>query len=180
MEDRAASLYMILAEKIEWPLIKSMVLRIAFDAQKHSAVLDGVVQSISTLKKKPESCAKNLKQALDSVSSLSKEIARKEKITEVDFASIEGELNVLESVIGEEYAIMIDLETLRLMAGILSEIYKLDVGNVGNMFLEIIRDEDIHRSLLAEIRRMFLATQEKMVDNAPLVKYQNPDAWVKF
>ena len=178
LEERAASLYMILAEKIEWPLVRSIVLRIAFDAEKHSAVLNGIVQSISTLKK-PGSCTKNLKQALDSVSAMSKEIARKGKITEVDFASIEGQLNALESVLGEEYAVIVDLETLRLIAGTLSEIYAIDIGNIGNMFLDIIRDEDTHMLLIAEIRRLFLATREK-IDTTPLVKYQHPDAWAKF
>ena len=180
LEKNAAYLYMSLAEKMEWPLVKSMILQIAYDSQKHSAVLQGIVQSISASKKKPESCANNLKHALDSISSVSKEISRKGKITELDFASIEGELTVLESVFVEEYSVMIDLETLRLMSRKICEVYKLDLGNLGNTFLNIIRDEDTHRSLLADIRRLFLTRQEKRVDNPPMVKYQNPDAWIRY
>jgi hypothetical protein len=180
LEEKAASLYMSLAEKMEWPLVKSMVLQIAYDSQKHSAVLQGVVQSISASRKKLGSCAKNLKQELDLISSVSKEISRKDKIAEVDFASIEGELTALESVFGEEYSVMVDLETLRRMSGKILEVYKLDLSSLGTTFLNIIRDEDTHRSLLADIRKLFLTRQEKKADNAPMVKYQNPDVWTRF
>ena len=137
-------------------------------------------KSISASRKKPESCAKNLKKTLESISSVSKEVSRRGKITEVDFASIEGELTALESVFGEEYSVMVDLGTLRLMSEKIREVYKLDLSNLGTMFLNIIRDEDTHRSLLADIRRLFLTRQEKKVDNPPMVKYQNPDAWIRY
>ncbi len=180
LEEKAAIVYMSLAQKIEWPLVKSMVLQVTYDSQKHSAVLHGLAQGISPSVKSPKTCAKNLKPTLELISSVAKEIARKEKITELDFTSIEDQLTTLESVFGEEYSMILDLDTLRRMSVKISDTYGLDVSSLGTTFLNIIRDEDTHRSLLADIRRLFLTKPQKKTDNTPLVKFQNPDAWVRF
>jgi rubrerythrin len=57
----------------------------------------------------------------------------------------------------------------------INQLYDIDLGSVKKIFLNIIRDEETHRELLERIKT--LVKPETELDTAPVVKYQNPDAW---
>lgn len=99
----------------------------------------------------------------------------KKKIPSGDFPKLIEELTVLESVLGEEYYMFVQLKTLELMMKEINRIYNIDLGTVKKIFLNIIRDEETHRELLEKTK--MLVKPETELDTAPVVKYQNPDAW---
>jgi len=51
LEERAYLLYKSLADKVNLPLINSLLLHIAFDSRKHSIILKGISESIVKQKK---------------------------------------------------------------------------------------------------------------------------------
>ena len=76
---------------------------------------------------------------------------------------------------GEEYYVFVHLKTLDLMMKEINQLYSIDLGSVKKLFLNIIRDEETHRELLKEVKMLIVPKDE--IDSAPIVKYQNPDAW---
>ena len=69
----------------------------------------------------------------------------------------------------------VHLKTLDLMMKEINQLYSIDLGSVKKLFLNIIRDEETHRELLKEVKMLIVPKDE--IDSAPIVKYQNPDAW---
>ena len=60
LEERAYLLYKNLADKVDLPLINSLLLHIAYDSQKHSVILKGISKSIAKAKKIPKNREKEL------------------------------------------------------------------------------------------------------------------------
>jgi rubrerythrin len=58
-----------------------------------------------------------------------------------------------------------------------NKLYNIDIGKLHGIFENIIKDEERHRETLATIRQILTSKKTSVVDNVPLVKYQNPDSW---
>lgn len=178
LENNAFLLYTALADKIDVPLAKSLLLTIASDSQKHSIVLKGVGESIAKPEGKPKDCEKKLGEAWRVIDTFYREIVKKEKITECELPQLAEKLAVLESILGEEYYMFVQLKTLQLLMKEISQIYNIHLGELKGIFSSIINDEEHHRELLETIKGILERKKPKKKDNAPTVKYQNPDAWI--
>jgi rubrerythrin len=175
LENNTFLLYKHLADKVEAPLVKSFLLQIATDSQKHSIALKGVSESIAKPKGKPRECEKKIGETWRVIDVILREIESKERIPEGDLPQLAEKLVVLESVMGEEYYQFVQLKTLELMMKEINQIYNIDLSSVKKIFLHIIQDEENHRELLEKIIKLF--TPKEKMDSAPVVKYQNPDSW---
>jgi rubrerythrin len=177
LEENTALLYQNLSERVEPPLIKSLLFSISEDSSKHSALLKGIAASISGSKQNTKDCAKNLGEVWNMVNSYLNEMNRKERVSKIYFSELLPKLMTLESSLGEEYYIFVQMKTLQLMAKEINQLYNINVNQIRNIFESIIRDEDHHREILATIKDIIIEDSEEH-DNTPKVKYQNPDAWV--
>jgi rubrerythrin len=177
LENNTYLLYENIADKVEVPLIKSFLLQIATDSKKHSIALKGVAESIAKPEGNLKDCEKKIGETWRIVNIILKDVKGKTKIPLGDFPKLTEKLTVLESVMGEEYYMFVQLKTLEFMMKEINQIYNIDLGSVKKIFLNIIRDEETHRELLEKMKT--LVTPKTKVDTAPIVKYQNPDAWSK-
>ena len=178
LENNASLLYTALADKIEDSLVKSLILTIASDSQKHSISLKGVGESIAKPEGKPKDCEKKLGEAWRVVDTFYREIVNKEKITDSELPQLAEKLAVLESILGEEYYMFVQLKTLQLMMKEISQIYNINLGELKGIFSSIINDEEHHRELLETVKEILDKKKPKIRDNTPVVKYQNPDSWI--
>ena len=82
LEERAYLLHRSLADKVNLPLINSLMLHIAFDSRKHSIILKGISESIVKQEKQPRGCEKKLffGGTWAIIERIAEEIARKERI----------------------------------------------------------------------------------------------------
>jgi len=175
LERNTYLLYQEIADKIEVPLVKSFLLQIALDSQKHSISLKGIAESIANPEGNLKDCQKNTGETWRMVDVILKDVKGKTRIVSGNFTKLAERLSVLESVMGEEYYMFVQLKTLEFMIKEINQIYSIDLGSVKKIFLNIIRDEETHRELLEKIKT--LVKPKTKVDTAPVVKYQNPDAW---
>jgi rubrerythrin len=175
LESNTYVLYKELADKVETPLVRSFLLQIAIDSHKHSLTLKGVAESIAKPSDNLKDCEKKIGESWRIVETLLKDIKGEKTIPSGDFPKLAEKLSVLESILGEEYYMFIQLKTLKVMMKEINQIYNIDLGSVKKIFLNIIRDEETHRELIEKIKN--LVTPETKLDTAPVVKYQNPDAW---
>jgi rubrerythrin len=164
LEERAYSLYKNLADKVNLPLVNSLLLHIAYDSRKHSAVLKGITESIAKPKKQPKDYEKKLffGKTWTVIENLAKEIAKEQRIPKESMASLVKKLMLLESTVGEEY-----------------QIYNVDIKDLKDILAIIIRDEETHRKLLSKMKKILVGKEEQIEDKAPAFKYQNPNAWSK-
>ncbi|MGD0494696.1 MAG: ferritin family protein [Candidatus Bathyarchaeia archaeon] len=150
LEERAYLLYKSLADKVNLPLINSLLLHIAFDSRKHSIILKGISESIVKQKKQPRGCEKKLffGGTWTAIERLAGEISRKERIPREHMSSLVEKLMLLESTVGEEYYILIQLKTLQYTTREIRETYNVDLEDLKGILETIIRDEETHRELV--------------------------------
>lgn len=170
-------LYRTLADKVELASAKSLLLLIAFDSKKHSMILEKVGNRGQKPRMKPKDCEKNLGEVWKTVEALFEAIAPKQRIRNDEFSLLSRELAGLESTLGEESHMQIQLKTLQYMTKEIYQIYGVNLKSLKYVLEVIIRDEEHHLELLTTIRKLFADEQEQVADNTPTVKYQEPDAW---
>jgi len=177
LEDRVFTLYKILADKVEPKLPKSLLLTLSIDSQKHSIILKGIAESIAEVKVKPKEILKCLGDVWRTNENFLKEYSTKQKLGTEELAQLSDRLAVLEGSIGEEYYIFVQAQTLDQLSEEVNKLYNIDIGKLHGIFENIIKDEERHRETLATIRQILTSKKTSVVDNVPLVKYQNPDSW---
>ena len=178
LEERTYLLYKNLADKVDIPLVNSLLLHIAYDSQKHSAILKGIGGSIAKPKKPSRNCEKKLfGPTWTSIERLAEEIAREKRISKENMSSLVKKLMILESTVGEEYYILVQLKTLEYMTREIRETYNVDLEDLKDILETIIRDEETHRQLLSKMKKILVGKEKQTEDKAPQVKYKSPDSW---
>ncbi len=177
LEEKTYQLYYELGRKVSHPILKSMILGIASDSKKHSKTFEELSKSLVSVKPKTKQCQKVLGPTWENLISLKKEIVRKESIDLKRLHQIMEKLALLEYSLSEEYQIFVQLKTLQFMTKEVNQSYDVNLKNVEYLFKSIIDEEQEHREILLQIMELSKEKEEKLNDNAPMVKYQNPDAW---
>ena len=176
LEENVSILYDNLSEMVKMPLIKSLLLSISKDSSKHSSLLKGVAYSISDSEKEPKDCAKRLGEVWSLVSRCLDKVSGKE-IHKLTFSKLFLMLSNLESSMGEEYYIFVQMKTLQLMIKDINQLYNINLDSIKKVFESIIGDEEHHREILATIKDI-IGDKPITNENTPKVKYHNPDAWI--
>lgn len=179
LEERAYLLYKSLADKVNLPLINSLLLHIAFDSRKHSEILKGICEIIAKPKKQPKDCEMKLffGGTWTTIERLAGEIARKGRIPKKHMSSLVEKLMLLESTVSDKYYILFQLKTLQYMTREIREIYNVDLEDLKDILETIIRDEETHRKLLSKMKKILVGEEQQTEKKEPAVRYKNPDAW---
>jgi hypothetical protein len=178
LESNTALLYRTLSEKNENSLAKTLLLSIAQDSSKHSTLLKGVSDSIASVEVKTKDCANNLGPVWLTVNNYLNEVTAK-KQGELSMADLFEKLTTLESNLGEEYYIFVQMQTLQHLTKEINQRYNINLDSVKNIFESIIKDENHHIELIGTLKEL-AAPKEKDLDNTPMVRYQSPDSWRDF
>jgi hypothetical protein len=178
LEAKTAVLYNVLSEKVELPLIKSMLKEISLDSKKHSTILYGVSNSLPETDWKPKDCKKTLGKVLDAIENFMKDLSGVKSLQESDLSQLSIQLTGLESTMGEEYFVFVQLKTLEVMSKEIGKIYNINLDSLKDIFTGIIDDEEHHREILATIMELIRKKEDEERDSTPLVRFQNPDAWI--
>jgi rubrerythrin len=179
LENNTFLLYQKLSEKAEMPLVKTLLFSIAQDSLKHSALLSGIADSVTVSKEKAEACAKKLGETWRVIDTFLEEITGRERISKMEFGQLIEKLTVLESSVGEEYYIFVQMKTLQHMVKEINQLYNINLERTKNIFMSIIEDEEHHRELLATIKDLLSENEPQSQDSTPKIKYQNPDSWIQ-
>jgi hypothetical protein len=178
LESKTALLYNSLSEKVNLPLIKSMLKEISLDSKKHSTILFGVSQSLPETDWKPKDCKKTLGNVLVVVDNFIEDLSKVKSVTESNLSELSKQLVGLESTMSEEYFVFVQLKTLEFMSKEIGTIYNINLDSLKGIFTGIIDDEEHHREILATIGEFIRKNEDRERDNTPMVRFQNPDAWI--
>jgi hypothetical protein len=107
-----------------------------------------------------------------------KDLSGVKSLKESDLSQLSIQLTGLESTMGEDYFVCVQLKTLEVMSKEIGKIYNINLDSLKDIFTGIIDDEEHHREILATIRELIRKKEDEERDNTPLVRFQNPDAWI--
>jgi rubrerythrin len=178
LESKTAVLYNLLSEKVELPLIKSLLKEISLDSKKHSTILYGVAKSLPETDWKPKDSKKTLGNVLLAVEKFTEDLSKIRSLTASNLAELSKQLAIFESTMGEEYFVFVQLKTLQFMSKEIGKIYNINLDSVKDIFTEIMNDEEHHREVLATIKELIQKSEDQEEDNMPMVRFLNPDAWI--
>ena len=176
-ENKTCLLYKDLSERIESPMIRSLLLHVSLDSQKHSTVLKGMAQSVTKTNLKPTDLPKTMSEAWQSIDSFQIELSSIDKIPEEELIGLMDQLTTLENSLSEEYNVLTQFNTLDVLSRELKTVHNVSLEAVKSIFLEIVHDEEYHKEILALVREILEGKQEQIIDNTPRVRFNNPDAW---
>jgi rubrerythrin len=177
-EHKTAQLYEDIAEQTRnLPLVKSLLLQISLDSQKHSVILKGLAQSLPKTDRKPNDLPKAFTEAWRSIDAFQMELSDVDEILEADLVDLPRQLSSLEIIMSEAYDILVRYQNLELISSELGKIYVVNLESLKKIFMEIIHDEEHHKEILMTIKELLGKKQEEKEETAPEVRYQNPDAW---
>jgi hypothetical protein len=178
LESKTALLYNSLSEKVKLPLIQSMLKEISLDSKKHSTILFGVSQSLPETNWKPKDCKNALGNVLVVVDNFIEDLSKVKSVTDSNLSVLSKQLAGLESTMSEEYFVFVQLKTLDFMSKEIGKIYNINLDSLKDIFTGIIDDEEHHREILATISELIRKKENEERDNTPIVRFQNPDAWI--
>ena len=172
IEQGLYQLYTNLSEKVEDLAAKSLFSYIATDSLKHSTILVKIIEASGGSRLREQDCEENIRYNLDLITTLSRDVSRKSIIDREELISLIDTLAEFEILLYDEYSKAFHVETTRFMENERPKSNESDL----DIFSLIVNDEDLHRRILLSI----VSICDKKMDfknNAPIVKYQNPDSW---
>ena len=173
IEKELYQLYTNLSKKVEDVAAKTLFAYIATDSLKHSTILVKIVEEVGGSKVREQDCDENSRYNMEVIATLSKDVSKSKRIGQEELISLVDTLVGFESLLFNEYSKAFRLEVTR---------FSRDDRNKGHesgldIFSLIVGDEERHQRILLSIVRLC----DKKLDfknDAPIVKYQNPDAWM--
>jgi rubrerythrin len=173
LETEAYRLYKVLSDKVEPPLLKSLLFSVASDSEKHAALLKGIADSIAPkIQVTAKECEQRIGETLCLTTTLTKEISAKGKINEEALSQLIEKLDELEGTVGEEYSIFVQLKTLEVLSGEINRLYKIELSRLKGVFVGIMNDEEHHREIIATVKEMLQKRHETQINEDPLWAYR--------
>ena len=172
MERELYQLYSNLSEKVEDLAAKALFAYIATDSLKHSTILVTIIEEVGGSKVREQDCDANIRYNIDLITSLSKDVSKRQMIDREELISLIDTLAGFESLLYDEYSRAFHLETTQFTKDEINKSQETDL----DIFSLIVNDEDLHKRILLSI----VNSCDKTLDfknNTPVVKYQNPDSW---
>ncbi len=176
-EKKTIQLYRDIAEKTEHlPLVKSMLFQLAIDSQKHATILKGIVQSLPKTSWKPNELPKTIANAWRSIDDFQMDLSDIDELPKDELIDLAEQLSNLEKIMCEAYDVLVQFGNLEIISRELDKTYRSTFDMLKTVYMEIIHDEEYHKEILGTIVQL-LKREEKRVQSAPQVRFQNPDAW---
>jgi rubrerythrin len=172
IERELYQLYTNLSEKVEDLAAKCLFAYIATDSLKHSTILITIIEEAGGSRVREQDCDEKIRYNIELITTLSKDVSKRQIIDREELISLIDTLAGFESLLYDEYSKAFHLETTRFMKDERNKSNESDL----NIFSLIVNDEDLHKRILLSI----VSLCDKKLDfknNAPIVKYQNPDSW---
>jgi hypothetical protein len=178
IENEAFSLYETLSKKINQPE-SSFVLGLAYDSLKNAKVIQGILDYFDLTELENKNVKKNLTELASETAMLSKKISKINNLDYLISCEMLRESINLEDLLSEVYTNYLQLSTTKNIAEELSKLFTVNLGNFKKVFEDFVEEKSRHRGTLIEIVYSLEAKEtETHRQITPIVKYQNPDAWI--
>jgi hypothetical protein len=172
VEKELYQLYTTLSEKVEDLSVKALFSYIATDSLKHSTILSAIIDEVDGSKARELDCEMNIIYNKELIKTLSKDVAKNERISREELISLIDTLAGFENLLFNEYKKAFHLEYRGFSK---HEPDKNDETDL-NILTLIVGDEERHQRILSAIVTL-CDKKLSFKHDAPIVKYNNPDSW---
>ncbi len=178
LEEETFRLYQTIVKRMNQPEVCSLILSIGYDSLKHSKVIKELLKTI----KKPdfyrEECPDPISELWQYIAELYKQITEAESVSDQEFVEIFKALTDFEDCLSESYSKVLHSGVPQILSAELGKLTMVSTENLKRVFEEIIKDKELHREVLVDVGYNFSSKEKLTTDNAPIVRYKNPDGWI--
>jgi hypothetical protein len=178
IENEAFRLYETLSKKINQPE-SSFVVGLAYDSLKNTKVIQGILDYFDLSDIENKNGKKNLAELATETMILSKKISKINSLDYLISCEMLKESANLEDLLSEIYTNYLQSSAAKTIVEELSKLVTVNLDNFKKVFENFVEEKARHRGTLIEVIYSLEAKEtETHRQITPLVKYQNPDAWI--
>jgi len=177
LEKELNLLYTMATKKLPSPQ-STITTAIVFDNQKHVAVIKELLKPLSNIYFSPDELSKEFKKSVGEISKLLNVLTMQDKIENEEISELLKALTNIEDILHDFYAHFIESKLIENYYNALPEASGLTGENLKYILQTLKQDNLKHREMLIESLYFYRKSEQKNIDTTPIVRYQNPDAWV--
>ena len=179
IETEAYNLYDSLSKKINEPE-SSFILSIAYDSLKCAKIIQGFLDHLDLTDLNQTIGKRNLTEIAQETATLNKKISKTNNLYYQMTVEVLKELIQLEDLLVDAYNGFLQSPGPKMIADEYSGVVFISGTNVKKIVESFIEQKTKHREILIEIIYGVEAKQAEIIRQiTPVVKYQNPDAWIR-
>jgi hypothetical protein len=177
LEKEVNHLYITATKKLPSPLLTIITTAIAYDYQKHVTMIQELLKPLDS-SVNPDELPKEFKKNVNGIGKLIDALANEDNIDVDEVRDLLKNLTDLEDGLHNFYANFVESKMLEDYSDALLEVSDI-TDEYLNFILNAIMQENLeHREMLIEGLSFQSKNEQKNKDTTPLIRYQNPDAWV--
>ena len=178
LELEAFKLYETLSRKINHPE-SSFVLGLAYDHLKRGKIIQGILGNFDLREIENLSCRRNLDELLSEISAFSKSISRINNLNCEVASEILNELINMEELLCGVYTSYLQSSAPKFLVDEFSKLVIVNLVNFKKVFEAFVEEKDTYRETIIEVIFSLEAKEtDRLRHITPVVKFQNPDAWI--
>jgi hypothetical protein len=178
VENESFKLYETLSKKINQPE-SSFILGIGYDSLKNSKLIQGILDSFEITEEDNKNMVKNLSELAADITSLQRKISKINNLEYLVSCEMLKESINLEALLCEVYSNFLKSSSVKTVVDELSKGGLVNLDNFKKVFESFIEEKSRHKTTLVETMYLLEAKEtETRRQITPIVKYQNPDAWI--
>ena len=179
IEAETYTLYSTVSKKINRPELTSILRAIAQDSQKHAKVIEELFKPFVFTNFENAKYDKNFNKLAKEIRKKSDSFRLIETINDEEIPDLLKDLTKIEDNLLDFYCQFIDSEMLKAFTDKMST--STDMTRENLLFiLQSIKEEQIkNRNMLIESLYFFNKNKLRNKDLTPIVRFKNPDAWVR-
>ena len=179
IETECFNLYNKLSNKINHPE-SDLILGIAYDSLKCSKIIQAILDSFNQVNLENVKTKKDLSDLATQLSTFSKEIQRINCLNYQSSCEVLKEVTKLEKFLTDTYSSYAHSSAINVIAQEVTKYANVNIENFAKVFEKISEEKERHREELIEIIYALEQNEaNRLRQITPVVKYQNPDAWIR-
>jgi len=179
LEGEVYLLYSTASKKLNRPELSCILRAIAQDSQKHAKIIEELFRPLVFINFESGKYDKTFTKLSAEIRKSTNNIDPIKTINDDEIPDLLKDLTKVEDTLLDFYCYFIDSEMLRAFANKLSTSTDMTRENLLFILQSMKEDNIKHRNMLIESLYFFNKSKLKNKDLTPMVKFQNPDAWVQ-
>jgi polyhydroxyalkanoate synthesis regulator phasin len=179
IESEAFKLYETLSKKINQPE-SSFILGLAYDSLKNAKIIQGILDNFEPTELENKNARKNLSELGVEIATLQKTIAKINSLDYLISCEILKQTTKLEAAFSKVYTNYLQSNFVKLIVDELLKTGTMNLADFKKVIEGFVEEKGKHRETIVEAVYILEGKEtETRRQITPLVKYQNPDAWIR-
>ena len=178
LEIEAFRLYETLSRRTNNPE-SSFILGLAYDHLKRAKIIQSILGNFDLHEIENQRCKKNLEELSGEISAFSKAISRINNLNCEVTCEVLNELVNMEELVCDAYMSYLQSSAPKFLVDEFSKLLVVNLVNFKKVFESFVEQKETYRETIIEVIFSLEAKEtDRLRHITPVVKFQNPDAWI--